>query len=342
MPIVPAGAQVCVEFKAGRLVREGSLVKPDTRKGLLRVIKTEDGLTHVEWYGRRDDESTATPEYDEIVFPDEAHFEKPAKAPARVYMLKFKEQSDRDIMFWMQEPSESEDEELCRKVDRAINTPMGVDLEDLLEPPQSTVPAGRVPSTDALLRGALSNAPNAGAEFAAGGSMGLLPQGPGQQPQQMAPADLAALLSGMTGAPPGPTAGTGGGSSADPGASLAAALLAAMAHRQQQQRAAAMAMAPGPGLTEVLRPEVLTPLLQDPEVLERLSAYLPEEQRSRESLITLARSPQFQQQLATFSSALQTGQLDLAQFGLNAGGFTVADFLRAIQDLVDRERQQQH
>lgn len=32
----------------------------------------------------------------------------------------------------------------------------------------------------------------------------------------------------------------------------------------------------------------------------------------------LAHSPQFQQQLATFGGALQTGQLDLAQFGLQA------------------------
>jgi hypothetical protein len=60
------------------------------------------------------------------------------------------------------------------------------------------------------------------------------------------------------------------------------------------------------------------------QVLERLSAYLPEEQRSRQALLDLAHSPQFQQQLATFSGALQTGQLDLAQFGLQAqvnGGF---------------------
>lgn len=32
----------------------------------------------------------------------------------------------------------------------------------------------------------------------------------------------------------------------------------------------------------------------------------------------LAHSPQFHQQLGTFSAALQTGQLDLAQFGLQA------------------------
>ena len=39
-----------------------------------------------------------------------------------------------------------------------------------------------------------------------------------------------------------------------------------------------------------------------------------------------------------FGQALQTGQLDLAQFGLNARGFSVADFLDAIQELVEREQ----
>ena len=75
-----------------------------------------------------------------------------------------------------------------------------------------------------------------------------------------------ALHSGMAGQ--GPSAPPAGGAAApsDPGASLAAALLAAMARQQQQQQLAAMARAPGPGLSEVLKPEVLAPLLQDPEV----------------------------------------------------------------------------
>lgn len=53
----------------------------------------------------------------------------------------------------------------------------------------------------------------------------------------------------------------------DPGASLAAALLAALARQQRGQQQREMAVAPGPGLSEVLRPEVLAPLLQDPEVI---------------------------------------------------------------------------
>ena len=40
--------------------------------------------------------------------------------------------------------------------------------------------------------------------------------------------------------------------------------------------------------------------------------------RSEADLAGLAHSPQFQQQLQAFSSALQSGQLDLRQFGLEA------------------------
>jgi hypothetical protein len=121
---------------------------------------------------------------------------------------------------------------------------------------------------------------------------------------------------------------------------------------------------------QVLRPETLLPLLSDPEMLARLAPHLPEQHRSQEALMALAHSPQFQQQLQVgrccarspcaarcapgpwptrrrvatraqvFGQALQTGQLDLAQFGLNARGFSVADFLDAIQELVEREQAQ--
>jgi hypothetical protein len=56
----------------------------------------------------------------------------------------------------------------------------------------------------------------------------------------------------------------GGEQLSDPGASLAAALLSAVARqRGVAQRAG---RAPGPGLAEVLRPDVLAPLLSDTEV----------------------------------------------------------------------------
>ena len=52
------------------------------------------------------------------------------------------------------------------------------------------------------------------------------------------------------------------------------------------------------------------------------------------------RTPQeFQSQLERFSAALQSGQMDLTQFGLRGGtGFSVAEFLAAIQAKADEAR----
>lgn len=96
-------------------------------------------------------------------------------------------------------------------------------------------------------------------------------------------------------------------------AKLGASLLASAFQDHPQQHRVV-----GPGLAEILRPEVLMQLLKDPDMLERLSPYLPEEHRNQAALMELAGSPQFKQQLNTFSVALQTGQLDLTQLGLEA------------------------
>ena len=97
--------------------------------------------------------------------------------------------------------------------------------------------------------------------------------------------------------------------------------------------AAMEAEAQGPLLSDILTPEVLLSALVAPEVQQRLAPYLPEEQRTPESLRDLVRSPQFGAQLRAFSRALQTGTIDVRQFGLTHGGtaLNVADFLAAIQ-----------
>mmetsp|Transcript_10148 Transcript_10148/g.37614 ORF Transcript_10148/g.37614 Transcript_10148/m.37614 type:complete len:181 (-) Transcript_10148:2710-3252(-) len=88
----------------------------------------------------------------------------------------------------------------------------------------------------------------------------------------------------------------------------------------------------GPGLKDVLTPETVGPLLADAAVRARLLEFLPEEHRATQNLEELLRTPQFQSQLERFSHALQSGQMDLTQFGLPAGsGFSVHEFLSAIQ-----------
>ena len=138
--------------------------------------------------------------------------------------------------------------------------------------------------------------------------------------------DLQAILSGM--GMPTPGAGTPGGPST---AAVAASALA-------QALLSAGAGARGGGgndasLSDVLTPEVLLPVLASEGVQERLAPFLPEAHRNSSALAELITSPQFSAQLQTFSRALQSGQIDLAQFGLRAAnGASIADFLQEIQN----------
>ena len=64
--------------------------------------------------------------------------------------------------------------------------------------------------------------------------------------------------------------------------------------------------------------------------------YLPEEHRKTQDLEELIRTPQFRSQLETFSQALQSGEMDMAQFGLKQNGVAnLETFLKAIQAEVD-------
>jgi len=66
-----------VQLRAGKLILDGGVLKPDTRKGLIRVIRDEHDLLHFQW-GERDAAGALVGELeiDQIIFPGEAIFEK--------------------------------------------------------------------------------------------------------------------------------------------------------------------------------------------------------------------------------------------------------------------------
>ncbi|XP_041953220.1 proteasomal ubiquitin receptor ADRM1 isoform X2 [Alosa alosa] len=77
----------------------------------------------------------------------------------------------------------------------------------------------------------------------------------------------------------------------------------------------------GVDLASVLTPEVMAPILSNPEVQERLLPYLPSGEslpQSASEIQNTLTSPQFQQAMSMFSSALASGQLGplMNQFGL--------------------------
>ena len=71
---------------------------------------------------------------------------------------------------------------------------------------------------------------------------------------------------------------------------------------------------------------------------------MPEEHRETADLEELIQTPQFRSQLERFSEALQTGQMDLGQFGLKAEtNSPIADLrtvLKAIQEQVKEKEKE--
>jgi len=118
-----------LEFRAGKMYREGNMVKPDTRKGLIYLNQSpEDSLMHFYWKDR----STNKVEEDLIIFPFEAEFSKVKQSKDRVYILKFQSSSQK-LFFWMQEPKADKDEELCKKVNDIINNVQSDDKSDVMD-----------------------------------------------------------------------------------------------------------------------------------------------------------------------------------------------------------------
>ncbi|XP_047179467.1 26S proteasome regulatory subunit RPN13 [Vigna umbellata] len=50
--VFPAIQEVMLEFRAGKMFLEGKRVVPDTRKGLVRIVRAEEGLVHFQWLDR--------------------------------------------------------------------------------------------------------------------------------------------------------------------------------------------------------------------------------------------------------------------------------------------------
>ncbi|KAK9931593.1 hypothetical protein M0R45_018865 [Rubus argutus] len=115
----PQMQEIMLEFRAGKMAFEGK--------------RGEEGLVHFQWLDRNQN----VVEDDQIVFPDEAVFEKVNQASGRVYILKFNT-DDRKSFFWMQEPKAEDDSQLCISVNYYINRP----IEELLEEegPDGSVP----------------------------------------------------------------------------------------------------------------------------------------------------------------------------------------------------------
>ncbi|KAL9227143.1 hypothetical protein vseg_002874 [Gypsophila vaccaria] len=282
--------EVMLQFRAGKMFFEGKLVTPDPRKGLVQITRGEEGLVHFQWLDRVNN----VVEDDQIVFPEEAVFEKVGQASGRVYILKFNT-DDRKFFFWLQEPKAEDDQQLCESVNYHLNRPLDFLAE---EDSGLSVPL----QTDDMVEDDISSragnliGPSMGAEVVSD-----VTSAPG--PVKLA--DLQRILSNIQSA--GPSVDI-----EDPDG--------------------------GFGLGDLFKPDLLGSLLETLPVKERLSPYLPEGQCTQHDLIEILQCPPFRQQVDAFTYVLKTGQIDLAQFGIDPTKykFTVLSFLEALEDSVSK------
>ncbi|KAF8400160.1 hypothetical protein HHK36_013456 [Tetracentron sinense] len=242
--------EIMLEFRAGKMFTEGTRVIPDKRKGLVRISR------------------------DQIVFPDEAVFEKINQSSERVYILKFNT-DDRKLFFWMQEPKPDGDSQLCTSVNFYINQPLELVGE---EEPEASVPLQMSELSEDIFEDEISSragnlvGPNLGSEVTSNITSS---SGPVQL------ADLQRILSNI-----GPADATGD-------------------------------LDGGLGLGDILKPDLILPLIETLPLEQRLASYLPEGQWTAEDLMELLQSPPFRQQVEAFTYVLRTGQIDLSQFGID-------------------------
>ncbi|KAF4346727.1 hypothetical protein G4B88_012601 [Cannabis sativa] len=288
--------EVLVEFRAGKMNFEGTKVVPDTRKGLVRITRGGEGLLHFQWLDRTlnavEDVSywivCSSVSQDQIIFPDEAVFEKVNQSSGRVYILKFNT-DDRKFIFWMQEPSAEGDSELCSSVNYYINRPLDFLSE---EEPDASVPlqvSEDMMDDDMSSRAGNLIVPNLGADVSSDVSSSSGP---------VKLEDLQRILSNI-----GPSAADVAG---DPDGGL--------------------------GLDDILKPDLIMPLIETLPLEQHLASYLPEGQWSPEDILELLQSPPFRQQVDSFTYVLRTGQIDLTQFVK----FTVLSFLEVLEDSVSK------
>ncbi|CAL5215016.1 unnamed protein product [Lathyrus oleraceus] len=94
-------------------------------------------------------------------------------------------------------------------------------------------------------------------------------------------------------------------------------------------------------LGDLLKPDLILPLMETLSLEQRLAPYLPEGTWSPKEILELLQSPPFRQQVDSFTYVLRTGQIDLSQFGIDPSKykFTVLSFLEALEDSVSKSEE---
>ena len=264
-------------------------------------------MLHLQWIARPN--GTLEPQNDILVLPGNK-WEKVPESSDRIYMLTLGQ--DRRRFFWMQEEAADGDEEIATKVNKCIT--------DMSDPDGSAAAAASLAASSA--------------RPAAAGAAPVAARPP-------VPAPAPAAAGAAAAAPATSAASSTGAAGSSASTQEAARVLAGMAQSilAQRQRVDRAPLS----LNAVLDSERVLPLVEDAKFAQALAPYLPESQRSPQAFREQLRSPQFQQALARLSATLNGPQYAavMASLGLpyaTQTEFGVEGFLRAIQELADKEK----
>mmetsp|Transcript_13264 Transcript_13264/g.52880 ORF Transcript_13264/g.52880 Transcript_13264/m.52880 type:complete len:308 (+) Transcript_13264:3-926(+) len=297
-----------VEFRAGRLyLKEGKLVA-STTKGLVRAFRQEDGLVQFEWTLRA---AGSDDPIMELLLPGEAEYKRIDGAPGgRVFTLT-SNASGAKYFFWMQEPAKA-----AEKDDLLLAR-----MQQLLAPPTSAALPAPAP---------------------------LSPQIPAPLVTEESPMPAAETPGMSLVSPFVPAAAAAPAAAAGPIRleHLQSALVNFPMAQQQQEQSIAPGLTAGLDLEAVLHSDALVPLVfgMSADDLSRFKDLLPEGHSSVADVAELVASPQFQQAVEQFNTALHSRELpsiwmqcDLQWDSSKLQGAVVECFLKAMHDLAKAE-----
>ncbi|XP_030378699.1 proteasomal ubiquitin receptor ADRM1 homolog isoform X1 [Scaptodrosophila lebanonensis] len=360
-----------IEFRAGRMNMVGKMVHPDTRKGLVYMTQSDDGLMHFCWKDR----TSGKVEDDLIVFPDDFEYKRVDQCKTgRVYVLKFKS-STRRMFFWMQEPKTDKDEEHCRRINELLNNPPSAhqrgggndnnELQYMLnnmsqqQLMQLFGGVGQMGGLSSLLGQMNPRTPSSRNTSSSGGGSNSSLQTPENVSVPRTPSAPKASKSGSSRTnliggnnSQGDSAGSATTSDAGKKSTTSASTTATTGPYANPFQAYLSNLSPEHGAgrslnidlsTALSGTEAINQLIADPERVKTLIVHLPESEDAdedrKQQIKDHINSPQFQQALAQFSNALQSAQLGpvVKQFELSNEAVAAAysgnleDFVRALQ-----------
>lgn len=297
---------------------------------------------------------------DLIIFPDDCEFKKVDQCKdGRVFVLKFKS-SNRKLFFWSQEPNTDKDDEYCRKVNDLLNKSDGggsggrdgSDVQYLLNnmSQQQLMSLFNAPIGDlSSLLGTINRSGTSSSNRTATAT----PLTRGAAAAIQTPANTT-----QPATPKAPKKEKSSeGSTSETTSDSSRVLLSELQNYLSGINPGA-ATAPKHNVdlsTSINSAAAIDSILSDPERLERLTAHLPaidEDGKSLDSLTkkqqlkdTLA-SPQFQQALSMFSTALSSGQMGpvVSQFEVSDDAVSAAfsgnleQFVKALDKAAVKEK----